>query len=206
MAPTKIGMWGGMALLVVAFAVSAQRVDCPVRGGSMPRTPPGKPPFTDQIGELTQAEEGHLTAIARMVEYADATPPAPDVLLGLVDPGKTALSQWRFEGHVRGEPRHKVPRVFTKGGSVLVFEQWNMAADGASVVSSAGPSVMLGQLPAWRGGLRSPSGCVSASLTWHDAGVKYSLTVAGPLSLSGQRDLLVSIARSIVDAAPSSGR
>jgi hypothetical protein len=192
-------------LLAIVPAVNAQRADCPKREAAMPMTPPGSP-MINSTDELTAAEEGHLTGVARMVERAQPLPPADDVLRGLVDPRRTALSKWRFEGYVPDEPRHKVPRVFTLDSSVLVFEQWNMAADGAGVVATAPPTVQLGRVSAVRGGLKTPSGCVGASLSWHENGVFYSLTIVGPKPLQAQRDLLVDVARSIEAVAATSNQ
>jgi hypothetical protein len=211
----------GAALTGAAFA---QRPDCPVRNAPMPTSPPGKPPdFVPNMpypqvwggevkveptkilpgGEqILEAEEGHVTGVARMASLARKAPPPDDVLRMLVDVRKTPLGEWRFEGFVRGSPSHRVSRVFTKGGSVLVLEEWNMAADGASVVAMRSPSFMLGRFPVNRGTLRTPSGCVSASLRWHGDGFSYALELAGPLSLQDQRDLLVKVAQSIVDSTP----
>jgi hypothetical protein len=116
------------------------------------------------IDDLVEAEEGHVTAIARSADKARLVPPPADVLRGLVDTRKTLLSEWRFEGYVPEMPRHKVTRVFSRGGSVLVFEQWNMAADGASVVATPPQTVKIGRYLGNAGGLRTPSGCVAA---WH---------------------------------------
>ena len=162
----------GVLLALASWDGHAQRADCPVHA-----------------------------AFAGMVHSAAARPPADDVASELVDPAKTLLSEWHFEGYVRDSPRHKVPRVFTRQGSVLVFEQWNMAADGASIVSTPPPDLQIGKSPATWGGMRTPSGCVSYALTWREAGTKYSLQIAGPLPAEQQREVLVSLARSIERSA-----
>lgn len=220
--------WVMFALMVIPCAASAQGVNCPVRDAPIPMSPPGKPPefapkvtFPTTFGgetkverrvvlppgdDLVGAEEGHVTAIARSVEEARLVPPPPDVLRGLVDTRKTLLSEWRFEGYVPETPRHKVTRVFSRDGSVLVFEQWNIAADGGSVVATPPQTVKIGRFLGNAGGLRTPSGCVAASLTWDADGVNYSLRMAGRESLQQQRDLLVAVARSIESVTPSSSR
>jgi hypothetical protein len=220
--------WVSFALIVVPCVASAQGVNCPVRNAPMPMMPPGKPPeFLPKVtlpstfkGELrmetgvtlppdedlVDAEEGHVTAIARSAESARLVPPPADVLRELVDTRKTLLSEWRFDGYLPEMPRHKVPRVFSRNGSVLIFEQWNMAADGASVVTTPPQTVKIGRFLGNTGGLRSPSGCIGASLTWNADGVSYSLRMAGQESLQQQRDLLVAVARSIESVTPSLSR
>lgn len=215
----------GLALIVVPCAASAQGVNCPARNAPMPTTPPGKPPdfhptvtfpskFEEEVkieprailplGEdLVDAEEGHVTAIAISAEKATLVPPPPDVSRELVDTRKTLLSEWRFNGYLPDAPRHKVPRVFSRNGSVLIFEQWNMAADGASIVATPVQTVRIGRFPGQTGGLRTPSGCIGASLAWDDNGVSYSLRMAGRESLEQQRALLLAVARSIEAATPS---
>ena len=218
-----------VVLVLASWDSHAQRADCPAPSAPIPMTPPGKPPDfiphvpfpsnPDEVpkvepprqiprsGEvLVAVEEGYLTALARMVERANAPPPPDDVARGLVDPRNTLLSQWQFEGYVRDSPRHKVPRVFTRQGSVLIFEEWNMAADGASVYATPPPDLTIGKFPAVWGGLRSPSGCVSVALMWHGVGHQYSLRMAGPLSESEQREVLEHLARSIEGATPQGAK
>lgn len=224
----KIAGWAGVILFFVTCAANAQRADCPMRDAPIPMTPPGKPPdfipkitipksFEEEVkvekpkilpasGKLTEAEEGHLTGVLLKAEVARLVPPADDVLRGLVDPRKTILSSWRFEGYLPDMPRHKVPRVFTRDGSVLIFEQWNMKADGASIAAIPQPSLKVGRWPGNHSALRTPSGCVSASLGWFGNGVSYSLKVVGPLSLKEQQALLLKVARSIDLATPSLAR
>jgi hypothetical protein len=156
--------------------------------------------------DLVDAEEGHVTAIARSAENARLAPSPADVLRELVDTRKTLLSEWRFHGYLPEMPRHKVTRVFSRSGSVLIFEQWNLAADGASVDARPPQTVKIGRVLGNTGGLRTPSGCVGASLTWYADGVSYSLRMAGRESLQQQRELLVAVARSIESVTPSSSR
>jgi hypothetical protein len=211
--------WAAIIVSLAAFSATAQRPDCPVRDAPRPSAPPGKPPeflpkftFPEVWGEevkteaplmgpsseeLIDAEEGHVTAVARTTELAHGPAPAEDILRLGVDPGKTDLSGWRFEGYVREMPRQKVTRVFTRHGSTLVFEEWNFAADGARVYPTRQPSTAVGPFPATWGGLRAPSGCVSTALTWGDDKTNYSLRLVGPLSLDEQRALLLRVARSI---------
>ena len=70
------------------------------------------------------------------------------------------------------------------------------------VIATRAPSFTLGRFPVNRGTLRSPSGCVSSSLRWHGDGRSYTLEMAGPPSLEKQREVLLGIARSIVDVTP----
>lgn len=162
----NIAGWAGVILFFVTCAANAQRADCPLRDAPRPMTPPGKPPdfipkitipksFEEEVkvvkpeippasDKLTEAEEGHLTGVLLSAEMARLAPPADDVLRSLVDTRKTILSSWRFEGYLPDMPRHKVPRVFTRDGSVLVFEQWNMEADGVSIAAIPQPSLKVG--------------------------------------------------------------
>ncbi len=226
--PMSIRTWIGLALIVVPCAATAQRVDCPVRDAPMPMTPPGKPPeFSPKVtfprtfdgepkvetgvvlprnAELVDAEEGHVTAIVKSADNARQVLPPPEVLRELVDTRKTLLSAWRFNGYMPDMPRHKVQRVFSRDGSVLVFEQWNMRADGAGIVATPPQTVKIGRFLGNAGGLRTPSGCVGASLTWHGEGVSYSLRMAGRESLQQQRDVLLDVARSIESVTPSPKR
>ena len=213
----------GLALALATTTTNAQRPDCPLRDAPTPMSPPGKPPdfmpnftpplrFGDPVkvepmvvlpraGELVDAEEGHATRVARMVEHARAKPPPPEVLKGLVDTGKTALAQWRFHGYVPDSPRHKVPRVYSRDGSVLVFEQWNMAADGASIAGAPPQTEPIGRSRGHFGGLRTPSGCINASLSWQAGGISYMLQIVGPRSHQAQRELLLEVAHSIEAAS-----
>ena len=209
----------------------------------MPMTPPGKAPaFTPQVtfpsafgGEVKvetgavlppqenpiDAEEGHLTAMARLAKAARHEPPPADVLAGAVDLRKTRLSAWQFDGYVPNpaahrarcdaagncstSSRHKVTRVFSRDGSTVLFEDWNMAADGAAVVATPPQAIAIGRFFGNAGALRSPSGCVSASLSWHGEGKSFSLKIIGPMSLQRQRDVLLDLARSIEVATPNRG-
>lgn len=224
----RLAWWSGMLLALFACAANAQRSDCPVLNAPMPMRPPGKspdwvpkvafpekwdgevkvelPPVLPASDELTDADEGHVTGVARMAQRADAAPPPNGVLSQLVDPGKTVLSEWRFDGYIRDMPRHKVTRVFSRSGSVLVIEQWNYRADGASIHPMRLPNRTVGRFPATSGGLRAPSGCVSASLGWLADGTSFSLSIAGPLSLARQRELLIDVAQSIESAVPARSR
>jgi hypothetical protein len=207
------------------MGANAQRADCPRLDAPMPMSPPGKPPLLPKVtfpetlgGEVKvemppseppddnpiEAEEGHIARVARMGGLARHSPPPEDILRELVDHRKTALSEWRFLGYVRDMPRHKVPRVFDHEGSVLVFEQWNMKADGIGEPHAVQyPNGAVGRFPARSGGMRSPSGCVSANLHWYSDGTYFLLEIAGPLSAQQQHAILASVARSIAAATPT---
>ena len=184
--PMNIATWVGLVLIAVSCAANAQRADCPVRDAPMPMTPPGKAPefvpkvtfpsrfdgepkvekgvLIPQGSDVVDAEEGHVTAIARSAERARLVLPPADVLRELVDTRRTLLWAWRFNGYLSDMPRHKVQRVFSRDGSVLVFEQWNMAADGAGVVATPPQTVKIGRFLGHTGGLRTPSG--HSHLVW----------------------------------------
>ncbi len=166
-----------------------------------------------------EAEEGHLTAIGTLASHARHVVPPADVMAGLVDTNKTPLLSWRFEGYIPNpswhwprcdaagncstSSRHKVTRVFSKDGATVLFEQWDMRADGAAVVATAPQTVSIGRFSGNSGGLLTPSGCVSASLSWHGEGRSFKLQMLGPLSLDEQRSYLLGIARSIESVTPS---
>lgn len=239
--------WLGLTLLVMTFAAAAQRPDCPIRDAPMATRPPGKPPdllppafippptfparFEDvrspspgpvailpQEADLADAEEGHLTALAKSAELARPDPPPADVLAEIVDPGKTLLSAWRFEGYMPNlswtrprcdaqgncstSTRHFVKRIFTRDGSTLSLEEWNMKPDGASIVATLPPTLRIGRFAGHTTGLRSPSGCVMATLAWQGEGRSFTLAIVGPLSPDRQRQLLLEVANSMALVAP----
>jgi hypothetical protein len=235
----------GFALLGAAFAVGAQRPDCPVQGAPMPMRPPGKPPdfvpqaafpatFPKDLSALSaasaapavvlpveqnplEAEEGHITALVERARQARQERPPADVMAGIADVSRTPLSTWRFEGYERNpswtrprcdsqgncstSDRHRVVRYFSRDGSTVELEEWNMAADGAAIVGTGPSTLTIGGYPGHTGGLRSPSGCVSATLGWHGDGRSASLHIAGPMSLEQQRAALLDLANSIESAA-----
>jgi hypothetical protein len=223
----KIARWIGLMFLAVTTVASGQRADCPVRDAPSQMSPAGKPPaFRPNVTfpatwegkpgietgvilppqkDLLDAEEGHATAVARLAQVAKPARPPAEVLRELIDTTKTPLSQWRFHGYVPGMSPHRVSRVFSRDGSVLVLEQWNMAADGAAIVAAPPQTIRIGRLSANAGGLRTPSGCVSASLSWVEGQVSHSLRIVGPKSLQEQRDVLLDVARSI-ESLPTSSR
>jgi hypothetical protein len=219
----KLAMLGGIVLTLAAIGANGQQVDCPRRNAPNPASPPGMPPTSMPVvhfpkvwggkmgiegpallpasEDLNEAEEGHVTAVAKTVDFARANPPPDDVIRGIVDLQKTVLSNWRFEGYMLGDQRHKVTRVFSRSGSVLVLEEWNFAADGGNVFPTREPSAKVGRFPARRGGIRAPSGCVAADLNWQGDGSYFDLRVVGPLSLEKQRELLMTVAQSIAAAS-----
>ena len=214
----KLGSWCAAFLILQALSANAQRSNCPVRDAAIPRQPPGMPPditpqisFPNQFGgevkiemppprpasnDLTAAEEGHLTAIARMADVARVDTPSSSLLIIPIDARPTLLSEWRFNGYYP-ERGHKVTQVFSRAGSVLVLEQWDYKADGITIFNTRQPSTAVGGFPARTGGLQTPSGCVAASLSWEDNETSFKLILVGPLPLPEQRQVLLGVAQSM---------
>jgi hypothetical protein len=222
----KFGSWFAVFLILQPLSANAQRLDCPIREAAIPRQPPGTPPdftpkitFPNQFGgevkvempptrpasnDLTVAEEGHLTAVARMADVAQVNTPSSGLLVVPIDARATLLSEWRFNGYYP-EQGHKVTQVFSRAGSVLVLEQWDYKADGVTIFNTREPSTKVGGFPARTGGLQSPSGCVAASLSWEENETNFKLMLVGPLPLPEQRQVLMRVAQS-VNAASSKAR
>ena len=208
----KVRLWCAAFLILQALSANAQRPDCPVRDAAIPRQPPGAPPdftpkitFPNQFGgeakvempptrpasnDLTTAEEGHVTAVARMADVARLDMPSSGLLVVPIDARATLLSEWRFVGY-HPERGHKVTQVFSRAGSILVLEQWDYKADGITIFHTRQPSATVGGLPAITGGLQTPSGCVAASLSWEEGETSFKLMLVGPLPLSEQRQVLL---------------
>jgi hypothetical protein len=210
--------WCAAFLILQALSSNAQRPECPIRDAAIPRQPPGTPPdftpkitFPNQFGgeakvempptrpasdDLTVAEEGHLTAVARMADVARLDIPSSDPLIVPIDARATLLSEWRFIGYYP-EQGNKITQVFSREGSVLVLEQWNYKADGITIYNTRQPSTTVGGFPARAGGLQTPSGCVAASLSWEEDETIFKLVLVGPLPLSEQRQVLLRVAQSV---------
>ena len=213
-------------MLSVAFAAAmpvanAQRPDCPTHDAPRPAAGPGTADFIPNIHPpgtydgrperrvvlsprpgLLDVEEGYLVGLEDYLRAADPTALPDEIARGLIDTKRTLLSRWQYHGYVHDTPIHKVPRIYSREGSVLVFEQWDMAADSATLAAAPPPTVDIGRFRGNTGGFKTPSGCVSATLRWDGDGVNYSLAIVGPESLAQQRQLLLAIARSIAAVTP----
>jgi hypothetical protein len=203
--------------LGVVTPAGAQRADCPLKDAPMPTKPPGMPPteppipvFPEKFGDpvvlpprvayppsdtLLEADEGHITAVARAVGRAQQQGPRQELSERMVDVSRTLLSQWRFAGYV--PDGFRVTRVFTREGSTLVFDEWHMALQGGSIVGAPQPTVPIGRSMGSYGGARSPSGCVNTVLAWEVGEVMYTLEIVGPKAHDEQRKVLLDVARSI---------
>ncbi len=207
----------GGAVIPIA---KAQRPDCPMRDAPEPGTWP-QPDFIPNIHppgtydgrperrlvlpprpDLLDVEEGYLAGLADYLRATNPTPPPHEIVRGLIDTKRTLLSRWQYHGYIGDAPIHKVRRVYSNKGSILEFEQWNMAADSATIAAAPATTVKIGRFLGNAGGFKTPSGCVSATLRWDGGGVNYSLKIAGPKSLVQQRQLLLDIARSIAAVTP----
>lgn len=220
----KMTLLVGIVLLSAERGATAQTNDCPLRNAPVPHSPPGPPPdwipevtfpkvwdgkskiktevkpppLSPASQELIEAEDGHVSGILRLAEHARAasSPPAA-VLGGMVDVRDTVLARWQFVGYAWDRSPNRLSRIFTRDGSTLEFEQWNFAVDGGAIYPTRSPDTTVGRFPATSSGLRGPSGCVAATLTWQSEATYYELHIAGPLSLEAQRATLMEVATSI---------
>jgi hypothetical protein len=181
----------------VSCAAWAQSPDCPKRGVQMPQRPP-------QITQALQpdavfdAEEGHISAILIM-ERALRAGPVPQNLAGIAsDVAKTPLAQWKYEGYLPEPVPHRVSRFFRgPRGSLLALGEWDYRPDVGDVQFPGMNNATIAGKPAGMFSLRSPSGCVSTTLSWKDDRKLYRLEIVGPLDIDQQRATVMRIAESL---------
>ena len=214
-----------VALCVAALAAHAQRADCPIRSAAVPTKPPGPPPsftptlipparFGDplvampppppvemdrNVDGMLDAEEGFVSQLAWEADAAVPQPSARHDVSSFADLAQTELGSWRMLGYSnRPHPDPlSLTRYFSKDGGLVSLREWHMAKAGGAVYSMRPPAFKMGDIDAYEGGIRAPSGCVIATLTWTNAGTNYTLAMVGPWTLAEQRQKLASIARSL---------
>ncbi|HET9653404.1 MAG TPA: hypothetical protein VFP36_14485, partial [Usitatibacter sp.] len=149
----------------IACAAAAQRADCPKRDVPMPARPPqiGAPVPEDGVFNV---EEGHVSAMLQ-VERSAKRGALPAQAAGTAsDVSATPLAQWSYEGYLPGPTPSRVTRFFrSPQGALLAFSEWSYAADvGAITMQGLDNRLVHGQ-PAGLFSMRSPSGCVSTTLS-----------------------------------------
>jgi len=215
-----------IGVLVVAFltlnsgSAIAQRADCPKEDAPRPMMPAGPPPkyvpevdFRASPDEprrttrfpppgppkygLLDAEEGHLAGMLSPLKYGSAKEPSADTLRQLVPVVATQLASWKLLGYERPHFRVHQVGLFTKDGSTLRFEQYRQFPDQGVAYRPSQANATIGSIPAWEGGIRSPSGCVKSTLNWTVDDLNFSLMIVGPLTWESQKALLMQIAASV---------
>ena len=191
-----------MLACVASSTAFAQRADCPKPDVPMPTNPPAfseDASKADPNAEFLEAEEGHVSAIMQMARRvrpgplpASADPVAVDVL-------RTPLAQWNYAGYLPSPMPTRVTRFFRKEGATLALSEWAYRRDMGGDLP-ANPDVSnrtIGGRPAGLHGLRSPSGCVSTTLSWKDDNKLWRIEVVGPLSVEQQRATVMQIGEAI---------
>jgi hypothetical protein len=193
-----------------AFAVHAQRPDCPPRNAPLPTAPEGMPPQFIPPLQFPQTFDPNF----RQPPPALDLPPPDDI-------EKRKANDWLMDvedGHVAALPRlalrvrretpagatregspNRVSRLYRRAdGSLLNLEEWDFAADGGAVYQSAGMrNARVGAHEATMVGARGKSGCIESELTWFDKRKNFNLRIAGPLPLAEQRAVLQEVAEAV---------
>ena len=190
----KLFALGAAAGAAVALA---QSPDCPKPDARMPMRPPqitqALPPDA-----VFNAEEGHISAILIMERSVKPGPVPADVAPIASDIASTPLAQWRYEGYLPERVPHRVSRFFrSPDGSVLALGEWDYKPDVGDVQFPGMNNARVGDKRAGLFSLRSPSGCVSSTLSWKDDRKLYRLEIAGPLDMERQRATLMEIGRAL---------
>lgn len=147
---------------------------------------------------MTEAEEGHVAAMARMSQTARAAALPPALRAFAVDVGRSPLATWTYLGFLERGRLHVARYFRAADGSVLELDEFAFKdAGGAIIELPGGSNASVSGRRAQIGGLRSPSGCVQSALSWQDDRVDYRLTITGPLELQRQRALLMQTAEAI---------
>jgi hypothetical protein len=149
--------------------------------------------------DLLNAEEGHVAGLAWEAQAARSDVPRGVDPTKLADIRATPLQDWAALGYGPNFSPHNVTRYFRAAdGSVVSLHEWDYKADGGAVFALPGSNnLRVRGFDARMGGLRSPSGCVNASLAWTEPDRSVDLLVVGPRDLARQRALLRAIAETI---------
>ena len=184
---------------VAAFSslALAQTPDCPKADAAMPMRPPqitqALPPDA-----VFNAEEGHISAILIMERQVKPGPPPQQVAAIASDVSSTPLAQWRYEGYLPERVPHRVTRFFrSPEGALLALGEWDYKPDVGDVQFPGMNNASAGDKRAGLFSLRSPSGCVSTTLSWKDDRKLYRIEIAGPLDMERQRATLMEIGGSL---------
>jgi hypothetical protein len=182
----------------IAAGAWAQAPDCPKRGVPMPPRPPQIPQQELPQDAVFDAEEGHISAILNMERALKAGPVPPAVADIATDVAQTPLSRWKYEGYLPERVPHRVSRFFrSTDGALLALGEWDYKPDIGDVQFPGMNNASVAGRPAGLFSLRSPSGCVSTTLSWADDRKLYRLEIVGPLQMERQRATLKEIADSL---------
>ena len=192
----------GAVLLAMSMAASAQRADCPMPDVPMPTNPPAfsdDPAKVDPNADYLEAEEGHVSAILQMEKRVRSGPLPPSSAYVALDTLRTPLAQWNYVGYLPSPMASRVTRFFRKDGSLLALSEWAYRRDmGGDLPSMPGVSNRtVGGREAGLHGLRSPSGCISTTLSWKDDNKLYRIELVGPMDAEQQRATLMQIGEAI---------
>jgi hypothetical protein len=192
----------GTMLCAVSTLAFAQRADCPKPDVPMPTNPPAfadDPSKADPNAEFLEAEEGHVSAILQMARRVRPGPLPSSADAVAVDVLRTPLALWNYLGYLPSPMRSRVTRFFGKEGSLLALSEWAYRGDmGGDLPASPDVSNRtIGGRPAGLHGLRSPSGCVSTTLSWKDDNKLWRIEIVGPLSIEKQRTTVMQIGEAI---------
>lgn len=188
----------GAFLCAIAFGAAAQRGDCPKRDVPMPVRPPQIGTALPQNG-VFDVEEGHVSAILHLEHAAKRDALPADAAVIASDVSQTPLARWKYEGYLPERVPHRVTRFFrSPEGSLLAFSEWDYAADVGTVQMQGLDNRLIKDKPAGLFSMRSPSGCVSTTLSWKDERKLYRLEVVGPAGMDRQRAIVTQIGEAIV--------
>jgi hypothetical protein len=180
-------------------AAWAQSPDCPKRGVAMPSRPPNMPQTqTLPPDAVFDAEEGHVSAILNMERALKAGPVPASVASIASDVSATPLARWSYEGYLPERVAHRVSRFFRgPDGSIVALGEWDYKPDVGDVQFPGMNNATVAGKPAGLFSLRSPSGCVSTTLSWKDDRKLYRLEIVGPLDIESQRAALTRLGESL---------
>lgn len=178
-------------------AAWAQTPDCPKRGVPFPQRPPQIPQSLPPEA-VFDAEEGHISAILAMERAVRKGAVPAESAAVASDVAKTPLEGWTYVGYLPSPSPRRVSRFFrSPEGALLAFGEWDYRADVGDAPFSGMDNAAVAGKPAGTFSLRSPTGCVSTTLSWKDDRKLYRLEIVGPLDMASQRAQLMRIAESI---------
>lgn len=181
----------------ISLAAWGQTPDCPQRGVPFPQRPPQIPQSLPPDA-VFDAEEGHVSAIVAMERALRPGPVPPEFASAASAISGTPLAEWTYEGYLPERSPRRVSRFFrSPEGAHLAFGEWEYRADVGDVRFPGMDNATVGARSAGLFSLRSPSGCVSTTLSWKDDRKLYRLEIVGPLDMQAQRAQVTRIAESI---------
>jgi len=184
-------------LLAVSGALHAQTADCPKRDVPLPSRPPqmSETPPADGIYSV---DEGYVSAILQVekrIKRGLAPQPSAGPLRDLLE---TPLGKWGYEGYLPERTANRVTRFYRSADdAVVAFSEWDYAADVGTIDIPGMDNTTLAGKPAGLIAMRSPSGCVSTTLSWKDERKLYRVELVGPFDAQRQRAMLMEIGEAL---------